>query len=228
LVPPHRLVELSAPGDDSVLALEELAERVSGEMHSGSEPPDVAPTTRTSALNPIEIAEELVAQIPHDTIVSLEGSACGSAFLQRAHRARRHWVMTNTGGAIGQGIPCAVGAAVARPDARVVCLQSDGSAQYTLQALWTLAREALNVTIIICANHCYGILQTELRRAGAQLDRPALQRLTRFDSPRLNWLSLGRGFGVPGERAATSDQFRASLSKGLKADGPFLVEAQLA
>src|SRR5581483_10752874 len=117
------------------------------------------------------IAQALVQQLPEGAIVSLEGSTAGGPFLQRAHLARRHRVMTNTGGAIGQGLPCAVGAAVAAPNARVICLQSDGSAQYTIQSLWTMAREKLNVTVIICANHRYGILQTELRRSGAALDQ---------------------------------------------------------
>ena len=153
---------------------------------------------------------------PEGAIVSLEGSTAGGPYLQRAHRAPRHRVMTNTGGAIGQGLPCAVGAAVAAPEARVICLQSDGSAQYTLQALWTLAREALNVTVIICANHRYGILQTELRRAGAAMDRPAINRLTCLDSPRLDWLALAKGYGVPGSRAATPAEFREALRIGLK------------
>lgn len=136
--------------------------------------------------------------------------------------------MTNTGGAIGQGIPCAVGAALAQPDARVISLQSDGSAQYTLQALWTLAREQLNVTVVISANHRYGILQTELSRGGAQLDRPVIERLTRLDSPRLDWVALARGYGVPAVRATTTAEFQAALSKGLQSSGPYLIEAQLA
>jgi acetolactate synthase-1/2/3 large subunit len=136
--------------------------------------------------------------------------------------------MTNTGGAIGQGLPCAVGAAIAAPDARVICLQSDGSAQYTLQALWTMARERLNVTVIICANHRYGILQTELRRSGAALDGWATAHLTRLDSPKVDWLSLAKGYGVSGCRATTTVEFREALSVALRTQGPYLIEAQLA
>jgi acetolactate synthase-1/2/3 large subunit len=233
-VSPDRLIELAAVGEDSVLALEQLAELVRDNKHSNSSErrttPSVPPSGagNSAPLTPIAVAEELVAQIPEAAIISLEGSTCGGPYLQRAHRARRHRVMTNTGGAIGQGIPCAVGAALAQPDARVICLQSDGSAQYTLQALWTLAREQLNVTVVISANHRYGILQTELSRAGAQLDRPVIERMTRLDSPRLDWVALARGYGVPAVQATTPAEFQAALSRGLQSSGPYLIEAQLA
>lgn len=121
-----------------------------------------------------------------------------------------------------------MGAAFARPDARVVCLQSDGSAQYTVQALWTLAHEQLNVTIIIAANHRYGILQTELTRAGANVVEPALAQLTRIDSPRVDWVALARGYGVPAARAETSDAFSTALRTGLQTQGPYLIQAELA
>jgi len=136
--------------------------------------------------------------------------------------------MTNTGGAIGQGLPCAIGAAIAAPEARVICLQSDGSAQYTIQSLWTMARENLNITIILCANHRYGILQTELRRAGADLARPATERLTALDPPRMDWVSLAKGYGVPACQVATPEEFAKALGLGFRTKGPYLIEAQLA
>ena len=247
LVASGRLVELSTPEEDGVTALEQLAGQIAARPDfiaaPGSAPPAHAttppahattppahattPLVHSHELTPAGLAQELVEQIPQDAIVSLEGSTCGGPYLQRAHGARRHWVMTNTGGAIGQGIPCALGAAIARPDARVIGLQSDGSAQYTVQALWTIAREQLNVTVIICANHRYGILQTELRRAGAELERPALARMTQLDSPRVDWVALAGGYGVPGVRATTSSEFRAALATALRAAGPYLIEAQL-
>ena len=91
-----------------------------------------------------------------------------------------------------------------------------------------MAREALNVTVIICANHRYGILQTELRRSGAELDRSAISRLTRLDSPRVDWVMLAKGYGVPGLRATTTDEFREALAVALQTQGPCLIEAQLA
>jgi acetolactate synthase-1/2/3 large subunit len=227
LVPSTRLIQLSAPGENSELALQQLSESLSGDGQPRVAEPTLSTPPRTSSLTPSEVAEELVALIPEGTIISLEGSTCGGPYLQQAYRARRHWVMTNTGGAIGQGLPCAVGAAIARPEVRIVCLQSDGSAQYTLQALWTMAREHLNITVIICANHRYGILQTELRRAGAQLNRPALERLTRIDSPRLDWVSLARGYGVPGVCTSTSSEFSGVLRDALAVTGPYLIQAEL-
>ncbi|HET9629410.1 MAG TPA: acetolactate synthase large subunit, partial [Novosphingobium sp.] len=137
LVPDERLVPLAQPGEDAVAALEALAARLgaaplarrTAEQPTGSGQPDVA-------LTPAALVEELLAQLPQGAIISLEGSTLGGPWLRNAHRARRHRVMTNTGGAIGQGLPCAVGAALAAPEARIVSLQSDGSAQYTLQSLW--------------------------------------------------------------------------------------------
>jgi len=229
LVPDDRLVELSVPDCGSVRALEMLAEQLTksdlGALHrSASNDTSQA----AAAFTPVAIADELVQKLPEGAIISLEGSSLGAPFLQRAHRARRHQVMTNTGGAIGQGLPCAVGAALAAPDARIICLQSDGSAQYTIQALWTMARESLNITIILCANHRYGILQTELRRAGAALDRQATARLTALDSPKVDWISLAKGYGVPGCRVSNIEEFGKALATGCHTTGPYLIEAQLA
>jgi acetolactate synthase I/II/III large subunit len=229
LVESDRLLELASASEDGALALQQLAERLhAAAHHTPAGPSSPLPREDSGILSPIAIAEELVEQIPESAIVSLEGSTAGGPYLQRAHRARRHRVMTNTGGAIGQGLPCAVGAAIAAPDARIICLQSDGSAQYTVQSLWTMAREALNVTVIICANHRYGILQTELRRSGAALDRPATSRLTGLDSPRVDWVALAKGYGVPASRATTAEEFRQALTTGLQTTGPHLIEAQLA
>jgi acetolactate synthase-1/2/3 large subunit len=230
LVANSRLMFLSGPGEDSALALEQLAGQVARSSDASLAPtPETLPeeTQRTSSFTPAEVAEELVLQLPENAIVSLEGSSCGAPYLKRAHRARRHWVMTNTGGAIGQGIPCGLGAAIAKPDSRVICLQSDGSAQYTVQALWTMAREALDVTLIISANHRYGILQTELRRAGVPLDGPASAHMTRLDAPRVDWVSLSRGYGVPAVRVESSEEFRDALGASLHAPGPMLIECQL-
>lgn len=226
LVLSDRLVELSAPGEDGVLALEHLVRLLPKGTGAAAarEPPTAAPGAR---LSPVELVDTLISHIPEGAVVSVEGSTCGVPYLQRAYRARRHWAMTNTGGAIGQGIPCALGAAVAKPDSRIICLQSDGSAQYTVQALWTLAREQLKVTVIICANRRYGILQTELQRAGADVTRSAQDRLTRIDTPPLDWVALARGYGVPGSRVSTSADLEAELRKALATAGPYLIEAEL-
>jgi acetolactate synthase-1/2/3 large subunit len=227
LVPDARLVELSRPGEDGCLALESLLDALG--PAAGRPDPVAGPPAAGggAALTPMGIAETLVTELPEGSIVSVEGSTCGGPYLQRAQRARAHTVMTNTGGAIGQGIPCGLGAAIARPGSRVVCLQSDGSAQYTLQALWTLAREGLDVTVIIAANHRYGILQTELQRAGANVDGAACARMTRLDSPRVDWVSLARGYGVPAERIENAESLQRTLRQSLQSPGPSLIECQL-
>jgi acetolactate synthase-1/2/3 large subunit len=135
--------------------------------------------------------------------------------------------MTNTGGAIGQGLPCAVGAALGAPGHRIIALQSDGSAHYTAQALWTMAREKLPVTIVLAANHRYGILQTELKRANTPLDERTIASLTTLDDPRSDWTALAQGYGVPAIGATTVAEFRDALTEGLSTNGPLLIQAEL-
>ncbi|MET4898406.1 acetolactate synthase large subunit [Sphingomonadaceae bacterium jetA1] len=226
LVAPDRLTVMGAAGDDNVAALEAVAGRIGAAPVS---PPRIAdvPVQPGERLTPEAIVEELVAQLPHDAIISLEGSTLGGPWLRTAHRAARHRVMTNTGGAIGQGLPCAVGAALAAPEARIIALQSDGSGHYTLQALWTMARERLPVTIIIAANHRYGILQTELTRADVPLDQSAVERLTRLDHPRADWTALAAGYGVAAIRVDTPEAFADALRRGLAEQGPLLIQAEL-
>ena len=132
-----------------------------------------------------------------------------------------------TGGAIGQGLPAAVGAAVAAPDRKVIALQADGSGMYTMQSLWTMARESLDVTVVVCANRAYRILQMELHRTGHDDAGPQARSLTELTGPEPDWVSLAAGFGVEGMRAATLDELRVGLERGLATDGPYLVEVLL-
>ena len=228
LVPEARLLGLADPGEDVLSALAALAARFGDAPAAAPAVTPAPPEQRQGeALTPAAIVAALIEQLPEDAIVSLEGSTLGGPWLQQAYRAGPHRVMTNTGGAIGQGLPCAVGAAIGCPDARVVALQSDGSAQYTLQALWTMAREKLDVTIILAANHRYGILQTELKRSGADLGDAVLDRLTDLGDPRIDWVGLAQSYGVTAVRAGTAAEFSAALTQGLSVKGPFLIEASL-
>ena len=227
LVARERLIDLADADDDCADALERLAEMLPAGKRAASGPSGPISSMASGQFTPAGIAEEIVAYIPENAVISLEGSTLGGPYLRQAHRAKRHRVMTNTGGAIGQGLPCALGAAFAQPDARVIALQSDGSAQYTLQSLWTMAREKLKVTVIIAANHRYGILQTELRRAGVDLDGGVSRDLTCLDHPRINWVSLADGYGVPGTTVSSMEALRDALRVALVTDGPYLIQVEL-
>jgi acetolactate synthase-1/2/3 large subunit len=138
--------------------------------------------------------------------------------------ASRHDWLTITGGAIGQGLPVAVGAAVACPDRPVLALEADGSSMYTIQALWTMAREQLNVTVVIFNNHSYGILNVELARVGAQGAGPKASAQLDLSSPDLDFVEIAKGFGVPSRRAETAQAFVDALERAVAEPGPQLIE----
>ncbi|HEY6795088.1 MAG TPA: acetolactate synthase large subunit [Kineosporiaceae bacterium] len=226
LARPAQLCRLALPHQDAEQALVELAALVGAE--GGCEPcpqidlpPDDAPLTGQV------VGAVVAAELPDGAIVSVEGGTSGYPFFTVSAAAPAHTVLTNTGGAIGQGLPCALGAAIAAPDRPVIALQSDGSALYTAQSLWTMGRERCNVTVLIAANHAYGVLRTELRRHGTTQCGPQASALTSLSDPPLDWVALARGFGVPATRAGCVGQLRQSLTEAGNTDGPFLVEMAL-
>jgi acetolactate synthase-1/2/3 large subunit len=169
----------------------------------------------------------LDAALPENAIVVDEAATTGLAFYAHSAGAARHSLLTLTGGAIGQGLPCATGAAIACPDRKVIAFQADGSAMYTFQALWTQARENLDVVTLLCSNRAYRILQMELGRAGIAEPGAKARAMTNLDSPNLDWVSLARGCGVPGERVETAEEMHAALRKALAEPGPRLLELAL-
>ena len=138
-----------------------------------------------------------------------------------------HDWLTLTGGAIGQALPVATGAAVACPDRKVVCLEADGSAMYTLQALWTQAREGLDVTTIVFNNRSYAILNLELSRVGAESPGPKALDMLDLSRPDLDFASLAQGMGVDAGRATTAEELTDLLERALSEPGPHLVDAVL-
>ena len=200
LVDEGRTFVLCDPGEDTVLALQALADQIDA--------PPFRLDRRSAGLS----------GVPCGALAYHGGRAHRCAWFARAGRSlcrRRHLrfpffaasadalphtILGNTGGAIGQGLPCALGAAIAAPERRVVALQSDGSAHYTVQTLWTMARERASVTVLIAANHRYAILENELARAGVA-PVPAAEGLTRLDRPVVDWVRLAEGYGVAAERA---------------------------
>ncbi|WP_027814128.1 acetolactate synthase large subunit [Burkholderia cenocepacia] len=227
LARPEDIVTLAAPGDAADDALEALADRIGASTNDAGVRVERW-RVEDGLLTPQAVGRVLANALPDDAIVSIEGGTCGYPFVTASARARRHTILTNTGGAIGQGLPVALGAAVACPDRRVFALQSDGSAQYTIQSLWTMARERLPIVMLIASNRRYGILQTELARSGLPADTPHASRLTQLDDPPIDWLALSRGYGVPAQRASDTRALVQALDDALaRTDGPTLVEMQL-
>jgi acetolactate synthase I/II/III large subunit len=212
--------------DDAEAALEALADE------SGAPPtPAVGARTRpaleSGALEVGALGRTLAALQPDGAIVVDEAATSGQAWAAHAAAAPPHTTLALTGGAIGHGLPCAVGAAIACPGRRVIAFQADGSGLYTLQALFTMAREGLDVTVVICANRVYRILQVELARAGVAEPGPEARRLTQLGPPPLDWVAAARGFGVPGTSASSAEAFAEALRRSLESPGPSLVEAVL-
>jgi acetolactate synthase-1/2/3 large subunit len=134
-------------------------------------------------------------------------------------------VLTLTGGAIGQGLPVAIGASVACPDRPVVALVGDGSAMYTIQSLWTIARENLDITVIVFNNRSYGILNIELERVGAEKAGPKAKSQLDLSQPPLDFVSMAKGMGLPAQTVKTSKQFNKVFKKAISEPGPHLIDA---
>ncbi|MCX4163598.1 MULTISPECIES: acetolactate synthase large subunit [Paraburkholderia] len=221
---PEDIMTLALPGEAADRALESLAEYIGATQDVGGVEIERW-AVADGPLTPQAVGRILSNALPENAIVSVEGGTCGYPFVTASARGRRHTILTNTGGAIGQGLPVALGAAVACPDRRVFALQSDGSAQYTIQSLWTMARERLPIVMLIASNRRYGILQTELARSGLPTDAPNSRRLTLLDDPAIDWLALSQGYGVMAERVSKTQALAKALEAALaRTDGPCLIE----
>jgi acetolactate synthase-1/2/3 large subunit len=215
---------LSSGADDAAGALAALAERVGA--GSGESVPVSRPGRPAGALTPQSAADAIGLLLPEGAIVIDEGVTSGGYVAAATAAGPRHDWLNVTGGAIGIGLPLAVGTAVAAPDRKVVGLQADGSSMYTIQALWTQARERLDTTTIIFNNRQYSILRSELKRVGASEGPKALDLLD-LSRPDIDFTALAQGLGVEAERATTAEEFTAALERALADDGPRLVEAIL-
>jgi acetolactate synthase I/II/III large subunit len=228
LVPPGCTVHnLARPGEDAAGALEALAEALGAAAGSAAPAAAGRPERPTGPLTLESLAAAVGAVLPEDAVVVDEGNTSGLFVSGATAGAPRHDWMTLTGGAIGIGLPAATGAAVAAPDRPVLCLQADGSAMYTLQALWTQAREGLNVTTVVLANRSYAILNLELQRVGADAGGPRARRLLDLTEPDLDFVALARGMGVPARRAGTAEELAAAMEEGFAEPGPSLIEVPL-
>jgi acetolactate synthase-1/2/3 large subunit len=225
------LAGLADPNQDVEEILEYVADMVT-RSETGDYPvafPEASkrPTTCTGLLTADTAGRTLAALQPEGTILVDEAVTSGGPYYAYSQAAPEHTVLSVTGGAIGQGMPCSVGAAIACPDRPVINLQADGSAMYTLQSLWTQAREGLNVTTLLCANRSYAILQIEMARGGYLPMGEAAKALTDLGAPPIDWVELSRGMGVPGVSVTSAEDLATELRKALEEPGPHLIEMLL-
>jgi acetolactate synthase-1/2/3 large subunit len=162
--------------------------------------------------------------MPENAVVVDEGISASYFLAPGLKRARGHDALTITGGSIGFGLPNAVGAAVACPDRKVVVLEGDGSGMYTLQSLWTMAREGLDVTVVIFANRGYQILRDELAAVGVRDVGRNISRMFDVEGPELDWVALAKGHGVAAVRVADMASFNAAFAEAMAEHGPRLIE----
>ena len=217
-----RTLVLSTPEQDGPAALAALRQ-ILGAAEIAPADPGALPGVAHGAVTPERFAQSLAALMPEGAIVIDEAISFGRGFFPATHAAPPHDWMMLTGGAIGAGIPMAVGAAIGAPGRRVIALQADGSAMYSLAGLWTQARERLDVTTIIIANRKYAILLGELAGVGANPGRTALDMME-LANPVLDWCQLAGGMGVPAARAESLEAFNALLAESVTRPGPFLIE----
>jgi acetolactate synthase-1/2/3 large subunit len=218
---------LASAGQDAGGALEALADALGAASADGGAAAGPSPERPSGALNAQTMAAAIGALLPENAIVSDEGNTAGIFVPAMTADAPPHDWLCLTGGAIGQGMPVATGASVACPDRPVLSLEADGSAMYTLQALWTQAREGLDVTTVVCDNGSYAILELELSRVGAGDPGPRARGMLEIGRPALDFVALARGMGVPATRATTAEEFSDQLERAFHEPGPALIDAVL-
>jgi acetolactate synthase-1/2/3 large subunit len=219
---------LAAEDQDGAGALEWLAEELGARPAERSAPVLPRPALPGGeSLTSATVGRAVGALAPEGAIFSDETVSASGQIWPHLAAAATHDHLPVTGGAIGQGLPVALGAALACPGRKVVALEADGSAMYTLQSLWTMARERLDITIVILANRRYRILEIEMRRTGAGAVGPRAGAMIDLSHPEPDWIKLAEGFGVQGVRAATADEFIREFGAAMREPGPRLIEAVL-
>ena len=225
LAPPSvEIVDLVEPGVDTGAALDALVESLGApRVTLRTEARVAAPSGELTTLS---FAAAVGATLPEGVIVADESNTSGVHLFAATRDAPEHQWMTLTGGSIGYGLPVALGAAVASKG-RVLALESDGSMMYTSQALWTMAREGLDVTVVALSNRSYAILNYELQRVGATASGSASARMLDIDDPTLELAALARSMGVPSERVTTAEGLTEALERSYATPGPNFIEAML-
>ena len=231
LVPPGcSVIVLAEPDQDVEAALDLLADQVAAGTKPALTEAAPPPPAEPGPLDAISLANTVAASLPEHVIISDEANTSGFALPMALAAAPRHTLLTLTGGSIGQGMPVATGAAIAAPDRPVLSLEADGSALYTLQALWTQARERLNVTTVLINNAAYAVLRMELARtladqAGAGQAGDRAERMLDLSDPTPDFTQLSTGLGVPASRVTTVAELDRALRQAYAEPGPHLIEA---
>ena len=222
------LATLAEPGDDVEAALLALADALDAPAASAALAfPAKTPVAPEGKLTPEAVGAVLALLQPEGAIIVDEAGTTGSAYFYRATASPPHTLLTLTGGSLGMGPAAATGAALACPGRVVIDFQGDGSVLYTLQSLWTQAREQLHVVTLVCANRSYRILEVELARAGVAQPGPRARSLTSLSSPDVDYVSLAKGFGVPGQKVDDVATLKAALARAIAEPGPHLLHLAL-
>jgi acetolactate synthase-1/2/3 large subunit len=222
------VVALAGLSVDVPGALERLADALGAAAAPVAAPPSSLRVERpTGALTAQGFCAAIGALLPEGCVVVDESNTSGVGLFAATQHAPEHEWLTLTGGASGYGLPAAVGAAVAAKGRRVLCLESDGSMNYTPQALWTMAREGLDVTVVCCSNDSYAILNFELARVGATASGERARAMLDLSGPTLGLAQVAEGYGVPAATATTADELVVELEKALATDGPTFINARL-
>ncbi|MEZ5939091.1 MAG: acetolactate synthase large subunit [Hyphomonadaceae bacterium] len=217
---------LGGPETDSAATVARLAEAL-GAPPPVAPPASGAPEFDASKLNPHSVGALLARRIPEGTVVCDDGVTASLPVFMAMESAAQHDWLALTGGAIGMGLPLAVGASVARPASKVVCLSGDGAGMYTNQALWTMAREGLDVISIVFVNNAYRILNIEWARTGAGEAGQTAHDMLSLGAPEIDWPQMAKGMGVPGVSVETTEQFDTALAHALEEPGPHLIAVRI-
>jgi acetolactate synthase-1/2/3 large subunit len=220
-------LELARSGDDIATCLKDLLTAVGGEDTEPDLHPLQVPEAPSGELDAASLGQSIAHFLPENAIVVDEGATTGVFCYPTTETAPPHDWLNLTGGSIGYGLPCAVGAAIACPDRKVLCIEGDGSAMYTIQALWTMARENLDVTVVICNNRKYSILELEFARTGARGGVPGPKAASMLDigAPDMDFAAMAQGLGVNAGRATTAEELNQQLSEAMSQRGPRLIDA---
>lgn len=220
-------ITLAVPGDDTGACLEDLLHAVGGEAAEPEVHELNLPELASGDLDVNAVGAAFAHYLPDEAIVVDEGITSGVYCTAYSETSRPHDWLNQTGGSIGFGLPNAVGAALACPDRKVICLEGDGSAMYTISALWTMVRENLDITVVMFNNRKYSILELEFSRTGARGGVPGPKAASMLDvgSPDMDFVSMAQGMGMKAFRATTAEEFNDQFAGAMAQKGPVLIDA---